>query len=147
MATMANGLKTWLKQDCVNAGEDIMSSLNVLEGLSNLQKYIHDPDVKEKLGTTGINGYIDLMTTDVSSRLHAAVGLMDDESKSKVTNYIAALKQFSDNKNELEYGNVLHELRGLIIKQSFERVVECQCGKQIITAGSHIRVKVGNTLA
>jgi len=110
MATMRNGLETWLKQECADMGTDFSVADNIavatthalLQGNLQLSRQLHG-GIGNLLAKYGIDDELKRLLADVSADINTEDSILAVSKMVKAARYI-------------------HKL-------ALERVVECQCGK------------------
>jgi len=127
MATMRNGLETWLKQECVNIADDL-ASISRLASAASMTSFNGDDRTTKSL----IN--------DVAIRLETmASGVISDDDRRIIGNMIDdAEKEYNQSNNMANISSIAHKLM-------IEKTVECQCGNGTSTMhGVMVHPEVAN---
>lgn len=130
MATMRNGLETWLKFECATKGEKLIGYLDVIEPIYDLSKELGKPDESIKFGTTGAKGYMQYILSN-SGIVTACKELMDKDDANKLDIMVNSIGKFAENNETYQISRTLDDIRHILTKSALEQVVECQCGKHI----------------
>ena len=140
MATMRNGLDTWLKNDCAEKALDLIEYGDDIFGVDDV---IMDDLVTENTDYTNIRAKLGGLRTLINSMLSDSKinGFQSDQLLSKIN----VAEQYLTTGVNIKAGIFkLHEVLASIRVMALEKVVECQCGKHGIAIGSRIRELLTN---
>jgi hypothetical protein len=121
MATMRNGLNTWLKQDCANIADKLLNHANIVDVTRDVAvDYWHNNNLK---------GAYPAVTAQMPIIIESIKASIDKADLDDIKEIYSTIPLMLHDKGDIaKINDNLMKIAAIIEKCAIEKSVECQCG-------------------